>query len=285
MLSHYKPLSALDSTYYLRDTVGNDAEVVIPQCYREGFFSKDSLYHAELSGGRCGTAGDPVPYTMKNDNVITSLLLFCFVLSVIAFSHVRHFIARHIKTLIYQSNDGTSEVSETAVEVHFQLFLVLLDSLLLAILFYFYTLRVIADTFVLDSPYLLIVIFLGEVLFYFLAKWLIYSVVNSVFFDGKNSRQWARSFLFAIAVESLLLFPIVVLQASFSLTLQNVLIYFVIVLIFVKLLTFYKCYVIFFRRNVVILQIFLYFCALEIVPVLFLWEALTITADSLQINF
>ena len=67
MLSHYKPLSALDSTYYLRDTVGNDAEVVIPQCYREGFFSKDSLYHAELSGGRCGTAGDPVPYTMKND--------------------------------------------------------------------------------------------------------------------------------------------------------------------------------------------------------------------------
>ncbi len=265
--------------------MGSDAEVVIPQYYREGFFSRDSFYHPELPGGRYGSAGDPVPYNMKNDNVIISLLLFCFILSVIAFSHGRHFIARQFKNIIYAPSEGTSEVTETAIEVHFQLFLVLLDSLFIALLFYFYTLRVIGQTFLLSSQYLLIAVYLAQVLLYFAAKWVLYTMVNKVFFGGKNNRQWGRAFLFAIMVEALLLFPIVAIQVSFNLTLQIVATCFVIVLIFVKLLTFYNSYVIFFRRNVVVLQIFLYFCALEIVPVLFLWGALTITADSLKINF
>jgi hypothetical protein len=265
--------------------VGNGVEVVIPQYYREGFFSHKSYFHPELPGGRYGTAGDPVPYNMKNDNVIISLLLFCFILSVIAFSHGRHFIARQFKNLIYTPNEGTSEVTETAIEVHFQLFLVLLDSLFIALLFYFYTLRVIGETFLLSSQYLLIAIYLGEVMVYFVTKWVLYTMVNKVFFNGKNNRQWGRAFLFAIMVEALLLFPVVALQVSFNMSLQNVATYFVLVLIFVKLLTFYNSYTIFFRRNVVVLQIFLYFCALEIVPVLFLWGALTITADNLKINF
>jgi hypothetical protein len=57
------------------------------------------------------------------------------------------------------------------------------------------------------------------------------------------------------------------------------------VLIIVKIMTFYKCYIIFFRQNVVSLQIILYLCALEIVPLLALWKILDFTANSLKINF
>lgn len=48
-------------------------DVQLPQYYREGFFSKDSLFHPELPGGRFGVAGDPVPYSIHNDSVITSI--------------------------------------------------------------------------------------------------------------------------------------------------------------------------------------------------------------------
>jgi len=82
-----------------------------------------------------------------------------------------------------------------------------------------------------------------------------------------------------------LLFPAVILQAYFGLSIQNVEIYFIIVLIIVKILTIYKCYVIFFRQSVVKLQIILYFCTLEIVPLLAFWGALVITANNLKINF
>ena len=35
-------------------------DVQLPQYYREGFFSKDTLFHPELPGGRYGVAGDPI---------------------------------------------------------------------------------------------------------------------------------------------------------------------------------------------------------------------------------
>ena len=71
----------------------------------------------------------------------------------------------------------------------------------------------------------------------------------------------------------------------FDMPIRNVEIYFATVLFLVKLMTFYKCYLIFFRQNVVSLQIILYLCALEIVPLLVLWGVLDFTANSLKINF
>ena len=263
----------------------NMLDVQLPQYYREGFFSKDTLFHPELPGGRFGVAGDPVPYSIHADNIITLLLLGCFIFAVIAFANTRNFFVRQVKHFFYMPHEGTTEVTETAVEVRFQVFLVLLTSLLLSLLYYFYTIRYIGDTFVLSSQYHLIAIFLGMSVAYFVLKALLYTVSNIVFFDGKRNRQWVKAVLFITAVEGVLLFPAVILRAYFDMPEQNVAIYFTIVLIFVKLLTIYKCYVIFFRQNVVQLQIILYFCALEMVPLLAFWGALTMTADSLKINF
>ena len=66
---------------------------------------------------------------------------------------------------------------------------------------------------------------------------------------------------------------------------HNVTTYVIISILFVKLLTIYKCFIIFFRPNVVSLQIILYFCTLEIVPLLALWGVLVMTANNLKINF
>jgi hypothetical protein len=181
-------------------------------------------------------------------------------------------------------HEGTTEVTETATEVRFQFFLVLLTGLMLSLLFYFYTLYFVGETFILESQYHLIIIYLGIVTGYMLMKCLLYSIVNLVFFDSKKNRQWLKSMLFITSIEGILLFPAVILQAYFDISVKNVVIYFTIVLIIVKFLTFYKSYVIFFRQNVFRLQIILYFCALEMIPLLALWSVLVITANSLKIN-
>ena len=54
----------------------------LPKYYKESFFSGDSLFHPELPGGRRGVAGDPILYSISGDNLITSLLLGCFVLAI-----------------------------------------------------------------------------------------------------------------------------------------------------------------------------------------------------------
>lgn len=263
----------------------DEVHVDLPLYYKEGFFSKDSLFHPELQGGRYGTMGDPIPYSVRGDDLITLLLLTSFVLAVVAYSNVRGFIMRQAKKFFYTPHDGATTVTETATEVRFQGFIVFLSSLMIATLFYFYSLHYYGDSYILHSQYYLILIFWVIILFYFLLKGLLYFVVNRVFFESKKNEQWAKSVLFIIAMEGILLFPAVIMAPYFGLPIQSVGIYFAIVLVFIKILTFYKCFVIFFRQNVFGLQIILYLCALEIVPLLALWGALDITANNLKINF
>ena len=248
--AHFKPSeirwSKRPDTLHLpgHDKGHNMLDTQLPQYYREGFFSKDTLLHPELPGGRYGVAGDPVPYSSEVLNM-----------------------------------------TETAVELRFQTFLALLACVMEALLFYFYSLDHYGDTYVLSSPYLLILIFFGMTVGYYVLKMLLYTVVNRTFFDGKRNRQWMKSFLFITSLEGVLLFPPVVLHAYFNLALNHVVFCFLVVLSIVKMLTIYRSFVIFFRRNVVQLQIILYFCTLEILPLLAFWSALEITAFSLKINF
>ena len=269
----------------LRGTGQSLVDVQLPQYYREGFFSKDSLFHPELPGGNFGISGDPLPYSIRNDNVITSILLIFFVLTIIAYANTHKFVMRQLKTFFYMPHDGAGEIPESGSELRFQLFLVLLSTVMLSLLYYLYTIHLNGDNFILRSQYHLIAIYMVMMIGYFVISWILYSVVNSVFFDGKRNKHWMKIKLFISSMEGIVMFPAVLLQAYFNMSDQNVIIYVVIVLFFVKLWSFFKCYVVFFRRNVFELQIILYFCALEIVPLLAFWGALDLVTNSLKIIF
>ena len=70
------------------------------------------------------------------------------------------------------------------------------------------------------------------------------------------------------ALQGVLLFPMLTLQIYFDFSAENSIIYISVVLFLNKILTFYKSFQIFFKGNGLYLQTFLYFCALEIVPLL-----------------
>ena len=264
----------------------NLREVNLPQYYRENFFSNDTLLHAELHGGRYGMAGDPIPYSMRNDNIITCLLLALFVIVLISAMQSKRFIVRQVKSFFYEAHsENVSVIPETSGEMYFQVFLVIVTSLLLSLLQYSYAQHYVAQTFILSSEYHLIAIYFGVILSYFLLRSLLYTIVNSVFFDGKKNTQWMKTLLFVTSSEGIFLFPVVLLQVYFDLALESVIIYFTFVLVLVKLLTFYKCYSIFFRQIPVFLQIFLYFCALEIIPLTSLLGVLGILGNYLKVNF
>ena len=67
---------------------------------------------------------------------------------------------------------------------------------------------------------------------------------------------------------------------------QNAIIYTLGSGVFVKILTFYKSYIIFFAQNGLYLQNILYFCALEMVPLVSLWSGLAVIVNhKLKVNF
>ena len=259
-------------------------DVSLPQYYRESFFSKDSLFHPELKGGRLGVAGDPVPYTVAGDDFVTSLLIFCFLIACVAFSKSRLFIIRQAKTFFRTPRLGTTVITETSNELRFQLFLALQTCLLVAVGYFMYSRASISDTFTIDQ-YLVISIYAGYVATYFVLKACLYSMVNWVFFDRKKNEQWMKSFLFLVSCEGVMLFPAIMLMTYFGFSIQAAVIYTLIVVGIIKILSFYKSFIIFFKRKGTFLQIILYFCALEVIPLFALGGGLVLISHYLKINF
>ncbi len=225
-----------------------------------------------------------MPYTIAGDNLITGILLSCFILAMVAFAQSHKFIMRQAKNFFYVQHGETTAITETSGEIRFQFFLMLQTCLQFSLLFFLYARSVVSDTFIVEQ-YKVVGLFSGAILVYFLFKLLAYTIANLTFFDKRANEQWIKSFLFINSVEGLLVFPVVMLVVYFGLALKMAFVYTAIVVILLKLLSLYKTYIIFFRQKGAFLQDILYFCALEVMPLLTLWGVLTAINGYLKINF
>ena len=275
-----------DTLHLPGEGIPKDLKTVnLPQYYRENFFSKDTLYHEELRvQDYYGMVGDPVPYTYANDNLVTSLLILGFLIIAFSFSRMSNFIVGQAKNFIRPSKNSLSQ-SETSGEIYMQIVLTGLTCMVYALLYYLYATEFVASTYVTSSEYVLLVIILGVFVGYYLLRFGLYSMVNLLFFKSSDNKKFLTSLLYISAVEGLLLYPALALLAFMHLPAQNAIWYCIIVLILVKIMTFYKSFSIFFKQNDLFLQIILYFCALEMVPLISLWGGLSVIVDYLKINF
>ena len=128
-------------------------------------------------------------------------------------------------------------------------------------------------------------IYTAALVLYFMAKTLVYTFTNWVFFDRKKNGQWMKVRLFLVSMEGVALFPIVMLLSYFDVSMKSAVIYAIIVIVLIKLLTLYKSYAIFFRQTGSFVQIILYFCALEIIPMLALWGVFGLANNHFKVNF
>ena len=259
-------------------------DVSLPKYYRENFFSNDSLYHPELDAGRYGVAGDPVPESMMNDSLITGLLILCFLTMTFAFSKISGFIGRQVKDFFYVQK-GEHSVAETGDEINFQIIFSVITCLTISLLYYLYVTATGNDTFIFSTEHMLLGVIFLIMAAYFLLKYLVYWVVNTIMFGSSKNKKFLTSLIFIISIEGVLLFPVLLLRAYFQFPLQSAMIYTFGVVFFIKFLTIYKTYIIFFNQKALYLQIILYFCALEMVPLLSLWGGLAVIVNHLRVIF
>ena len=257
----------------------------LPQFSQEIYFAKDTLLQLDSCGVDFGVAGEPVQEMLSSDNLITGLLLLCFVMMLVAYLHFKPYLATQYRALFHVPRSDREMPGETMSELRVKLLLAFQTCLLSSVIIYFFTKAYVSESFVVESDYLLILFFLGMLMGYALLKTILRSVVNGVFFAGKRNRHVLRSMLLVTASQGVLIFPALLLYVHFNVSLQNILYYFLFVVVLGKLLAFYKAYVIFFRQKGGFLQIILYFCALEIVPLAILVGTWMVLVDSLKVNY
>lgn len=272
----------------LRPDQGKKIEVKVnplPKYYKDSFFAKDSLLHSELQGGRYGIAGDPVPYTVHTDSMLTSVLIFSTLVLLFCVKRSSRFFAFQIKNFSRVVRSDSILERESASEKRYLILAHLHTAIILALEFYFYTKAMIAETYITYSEYTLMGIYLGGILGLFVVENILYASVNNIFFKPRECQQWTTVKMMTTAWAGILLTPMILLVAYFGLSTENSLIYTLSVIIFIKLLIFYKAFLIFFKKRGAFLQNFLYFCTLELIPPLLLWGILVTVANYLKVIY
>lgn len=237
----------------------------------------DSLQLADLHAVQevdSGFEGTPISYSPRTDDAIALTLLACFFLSSIALARGKKFLSQQVKDFVLHRERTSIFDSSTAADVRYLLVLVLQICVLSGITFlnYFHdTCPALMDHV---SSLLLLGIYVGFCLAYFLLKWLLYMFLGWTFFDKNKTNIWLESYSALIYYVGFALFPFVLFLVYFDLSLTNLVIIGSIILIFTKILMFYKWIKLFFHQFSGLFLLILYFCALEIVPCLLLYQGM-----------
>ena len=248
----------------------------------------DSLQLADLHAVQevdSGFEGTPISYSPRTDDATALTLLACFFLSSIALARGKKFLSQQVKDFVLHRERTSIFDSSTAADVRYLLVLVLQTCVLSGITFlnYFHdTCPALMDHV---SSLLLLGIYVGFCLAYFLLKWLLYMFLGWTFFDKNKTNIWLESYSALIYYVGFALFPFVLFLVYFDLSLTNLVIIGSIILIFTKILMFYKWIKLFFHQFSGLFLLILYFCALEIVPCLLLYQGMIQMNNILLIKF
>ncbi len=251
--------------------------------YEELYTSSDTANTASVTT-TVGKEVEPIPYQLYSDNILTGCIFFCFFLLSYVLFNGKHYLAQQVKDLFYVRERTNLFAVETGSDIRYRLLLILQTCLFLGIFFFDYSYDFFPELFSFYPSVLLLGVYVGIVVLYFILKVLLYTWVNWIFFDKQKSSLWLESYFLIYSLFGILLFPLLLLVVYFDLSNFNSFISFVILAILGEIMLFYKCFNIFFNKMYGILYFIVYFCALEMVPCFLLWQALISTNNLLIIK-
>ena len=243
-----------------------------------GFFSGSEWACRDSVIRLVGVSGEQVPYRLSNDVFITVTLLVCLFVACFVVSRSMHALGLQTKSFfrVRDRNEDFSLKSES--EVKDQFFVILLESVVMSLLF------VSLFTFVSSNPqfskfnvqmsYKVLLGDLGIILAYFAYKYGVIRLFNWTFFRSLERQTWMRGYnliSFGKTVTMLVLLTVILYTNLPNSVYISI---FVALLVVFELLVLYKTKQIFFGSVVGIVPAILYFCTLELLPLLFLWVIL-----------
>lgn len=198
-----------------------------------------------------------IPYSLLNDSLVMFMIVVCSALMLLAFSRVGSYLLSEVRSIMYVKDYDS--FFRTNIEINYLSILNILTIIVISLLISFYRKEGFTWTC------------LGGVTLYFFGKHILYNLVNWAFFDSSKRRNWNHIFMLMTIFEGITCFPFVLIYTFLGLPMKIIIICVAVVIILVKIVTIFKAFGLFFGSNNGFLQLILYFCTLEIIPVLILY--------------
>ena len=232
-----------------------------------------------------GFKGMPIPYSPKLDDGITILLLCCFFISAYVLSRSRKFLVQLMKDFLLNRERTSIFAATTAADMRYMLLLILQTCVLGAVCTFNYLIDVRPELGERIPPYILLGVYLAIALLYLFWKWVTYSFLGWIFFDGNRTSLWMESYSTLLYYLGFALFPFALFLVYFDLSLLATVIIGLFLMFFTKILMFYKWIKLFCNNLYGVLLLIVYFCALEIIPCFIVYRGVLQVNDYLIINF
>jgi len=277
-------IEALDSVTRANEAKSPDTLEIF---YKEQFASTDSTKYSQytISQPR-GFEGERLPYILKSDDGITGLLLFCLFLSSYVLSKGKKYLVQQIKDFSLTKERERSSIfaGSTASEFRHRLLLLFQTCILLGICSFGYFHDSKPSPIAVNSPYVVLGIYIVTCVLFYLLKGILFRFILWVFFDKNVTKLCLESYTLLICLLGLSLFPLTLLMVYFDLSPSILLLIGLILIIFTKILMFYKWIKFFFNNLYGLLCLIVYFCALELMPCLILYQGIVQLNNILQIK-
>ena len=260
------------------------ASHTMPLFYKEQFIPGDSIKWTSLGHKPSGFDGISMPYRLRMDDGINGLLLFCFILTAYVFAFGRKAIVEQIKNLFSRKEQTDFFGKATASDLRHRIMFRLQTCILMGIFTFGYFNDYNPSAFDQKSIYWVLGIYIGIGLAFYAIKWIIYSFLGWVFFNKNITSAWLESYSTIINMLGLCYFPLVLLMVYYDLSASTILIISLNLIIFAKILMFYKWLKFFFNNLHGLFFLIVYFCALEILPCFLLVQGLLQTNIILQLK-
>ena len=221
-----------------------------------------------------GTVGQPLPYNPRTDDVVTVALLLSTFATIWLMVHSWGFIARTASAFFYDMwprpaipVDGTDlEEAGDARLLHVH------TAFLVSLAYLCHALHSRSEAFLGSRPYGLLFLGVGLTVLWYMLRSLMYKFINAVFFEKWQHTLWEQARIQCTMLVGLALLPVLLIEIYFSppsLIYSTALLFIIVVSRFGL---FMKARNTFFTYRGGVVHLLLYFCTLEIVPLVVLWR-------------
>ena len=228
--------------------------------------------------------GEPVPYSIYNDNTILVLYVLSLLMGAYTLMRDGGSILERIKFMLYYSGQSTPYNTRAGISKTGSFTLYTNTILYSTIITFVYMQKTLSNEergnlIMFAAIVLLYIIFLA-------IKFIVYETINRTLFSAKQAHEWSLSYFFTIKTASILLMPLVsalILLPTLSDTFVRIYLAIVGIMFFIVLSL--RCFNIIFSKTFYFLDIFLYLCAIELLPLIPLWQVMQRTNLFLMIKF
>lgn len=214
------------------------------------------------------------PFTLMGDDIVIGVLLLCFLIIAVALADKSHYLHQMIYGYSMGHTRAQSDNIRTSRSFYLRTTLLLQTCISAALVFTYY---LWTKGHVGDSSQCWKYLVAGTIAAatYILIKVVFFIIVNNTLYSKQQAAAWTQVFGDTCILSGIVFFAFAMCCISFELSTSFVLIGAAVLLGIIEIWLILRAFHIFFTKKYGLLQLFIYFCTLELIPLLVLGKILT----------